>query len=124
MARTKGLDAFISTEAAATPPPPNDRDTDSVTPGVRAGRPAPGPDMRAKYQRMARIEGRLSEEQVDALADLVRRLNRARHGEGERLTQNTLLRVAVDLLLTRADELLGVTEDELLVSLGLARADR
>lgn len=124
MARTKGLDAFISTEAGATPPPTNDRDTDSVTPVLRGRRPAPGPDMRAKYQRMARIEGRLSEEQVDVLADLVRRLNRARHGEGERLTQNTLLRVAVDLLLTRVDELEGVTEDELLVSLGLARANR
>ncbi len=124
MARTKGLDAFISTEAAATPPPATDRATDSVPPGVRNDRTPAGPDMRAKYQRMARIEGRLSEEQVDALADLVRRLNRARHGEGERLTQNTLLRVAVDLLLTRADELQGVTEDELLVALGLPRAGR
>lgn len=115
MGRTKGLDAFISSEVGATPPAAHGV-TESVSPVVV--------DRRAKYQRMARIEGRLSEKQVDVVADLVRRLNRSRHGEGERITQNTLLRVAVDLLLTRSDELRGASEDELLVSLGLPPAHR
>jgi hypothetical protein len=51
-------------------------------------------------------------------------LNQARRGSdggisGERITDNTLIRVAVDLLLTRADQLRGSTEDELRKSLSL-----
>lgn len=57
-------------------------------------------------------------DQVDALATLRRRLGRQRTRRGEEiLTDNTLIRVAVDLLLTRADELHGDTESELLASL-------
>ncbi len=57
-------------------------------------------------------------DQVDALAMLRRRLGRQRTRRGEEiLTDNTLIRVAVDLLLTRADELHGDTEAELLASL-------
>ena len=40
-------------------------------------------------------------------------LNRQRGGEGERITENTLIRVAVDVLLGRAGRLRGTTEDEL-----------
>ena len=47
----------------------------------------------------------------------MRRLVRARRGGGERITENTLVRVAVDLLLERADALNGGTEAELLRSL-------
>jgi hypothetical protein len=50
---------------------------------------------------------------VDELARLRRALNRQRGGEGERITENTLIRVAVDILLGRADRLRGTTEDEL-----------
>lgn len=57
-------------------------------------------------------------DQVDALAVLTRQLSRRRtHRGGERLTDNTLIRVAVDLLLERADQLAGNTEEELLTSL-------
>jgi hypothetical protein len=42
-----------------------------------------------------------------------RALNRQRGGEGERITENTLIRVAVDMLLGRAGKLRGTTEDEL-----------
>lgn len=46
-------------------------------------------------------------------------LNRARGGAGERITENTLIRVAISLLLSRASELRGTTEEELRQSLGL-----
>lgn len=40
-----------------------------------------------------------------------------RGGVGERLTDNTLIRVALDLLMQRGDELAGTTDDELSLSL-------
>lgn len=72
-----------------------------------------------KYLRLQRKEARLREEQLDALASLSRRLNRQKRGRGERITENTLLRVAVDLLLTQEDRLYGDTEEELNSSAGL-----
>ena len=66
-----------------------------------------------KWQRLERKELRLRGDQLDELARLRRGLNRQRGGEGERITENTLIRVAVDLLLARADQLRGATEDEL-----------
>ncbi|MGX6607477.1 hypothetical protein ACWKSP_35930 [Micromonosporaceae bacterium Da 78-11] len=65
-----------------------------------------------------RKESRLRMDQVDALAVLTRQLGRRRTRRGgERLTDNTLIRIAVDLLLDRADQLKGDTEDDLLASL-------
>ena len=66
-----------------------------------------------KWQRLERKELRLRADQLDELARLRRALNRQRGGEGERITENTLIRVAVDMLLGRADRLRGITEDEL-----------
>jgi hypothetical protein len=66
-----------------------------------------------KWQRLERKELRLRADQLDELARIRRTLNRQRRGEGERITENTLIRVAVDLLLTRAGRLRGTTEDEL-----------
>jgi hypothetical protein len=70
-----------------------------------------------RYLRLTRKEVRFREDQLDALDRVVRRLVRARRGGGERITENTLVRVAVDLLLERADALSGGTEAELLRSL-------
>ncbi|MBA3490238.1 MAG: hypothetical protein H0T78_12005 [Longispora sp.] len=71
---------------------------------------------------MLRKEARLRVDQADALASLRRRLARERTSRGaEILTDNTLIRVAVDLLLDRADQLHGGTEDELRASLGITR---
>lgn len=70
-----------------------------------------------RYLRLTRKEVRFREDQLDALDRVVRRLVRARRGGGERITENTLVRVAVDLLLERADALSGATEAELLRSL-------
>lgn len=74
------------------------------------------------YLRLVRKESRLRQDQADQLSREVRRLNQARRGTdgattGERITDNTLIRVAVDLLLARAGELHGTTEAELRSSL-------
>ena len=66
-----------------------------------------------KWKRLERKELRLRADQLDELARLRRGLNRQREGEGERITENTLIRVAVDLLLSRTGDLHGTTEDEL-----------
>jgi hypothetical protein len=64
------------------------------------------------------------DDQANALTELSRRLNKERRRSdgttvGERITDNTLLRIAIDLLLARADELRGTTEQELAASVGL-----
>ena len=66
-----------------------------------------------KWQRLERKELRLRADQLDELARIRRALNRQRGGEGERITENTLIRVAVDMLLGRAGKLRGTTEGEL-----------
>lgn len=63
---------------------------------------------------------RLRPQQVTELHLLTTRLQAAKTSTVERITDNTLLRIAVDLLLTRAGELGGSTEEELRSSLGLA----
>ena len=72
-----------------------------------------------KYLTLVRKESRLREDQLDSLTSLTRSLNRKRKGTGERITENTLIRVAVDLLMNQSDELKGTTEQELLASVGL-----
>jgi hypothetical protein len=66
-----------------------------------------------KWRRLERKELRLWGRQLDELARLRRSLNRQRGGAGERITENTLIRVAVDLLLAQSGRLSGTTEDEL-----------
>lgn len=75
------------------------------------------------YRRLTRKEVRFRDEQLEALDRIVRRLSRARRGtqgerreRGERVTENTLVRVAVDLLLKVEESLQGETEAELLRS--------
>jgi len=76
-----------------------------------------------RYLQLIRKESRLRQDQADRLSREVRRINQSRqsrHGPvGERITDNTLIRVAVDLLLARAEELNGTTEDALRQSVGL-----
>ena len=76
-----------------------------------------------RYLQLIRKEARLRDDQVEALAALRRRVLRQRRDRTEPITDNTLLRVAVDLLLTRQADLAGDTEDDLRASLGLPRAD-
>ncbi|HEX2807751.1 MAG TPA: hypothetical protein VHN80_16440 [Kineosporiaceae bacterium] len=75
----------------------------------------PGP----RYLQFERKELRIRVDQADELARLTRRINRARRGAGERITDNTLIRIAVDLLLEQSGRLAGTTEDELRKSLSL-----
>lgn len=70
------------------------------------------------YLRLTRKDVRFRDEQLGALHALARRLSKARRGaKGERITDNTLVRVAVDLLLLHGDELAGANEPALLESL-------
>jgi hypothetical protein len=81
-----------------------------------------------KYLTLVRREARVHDYQAARLTELTRALNdrrrRGRSTVGERITDNTLVRVAIDLLLTRADDLAGVTEDDLRASLGLPTGPR
>lgn len=71
-----------------------------------------------RYLQLTRKEVRFRDDHLEALDKLARRLQRARRGHpGERITENTLVRVAVAALLQRADDLMGRTEAELLESL-------
>ncbi len=72
-----------------------------------------------KYLTFVRKEARLRSEQLDSLTSLTRSLNRKRQSNGERITENTLIRVAIDLLLNQSDELKGTTEQEIKKSVGL-----
>jgi hypothetical protein len=74
-------------------------------------------DARPLYLRMVRKEARLRERQYEALTQHARRLSRARGGQGPRITENTLIRIAVDLLLDRIEAASGVDEAALLESI-------
>lgn len=67
----------------------------------------------AKFARLMRKDARVRPDQDAALAALAKSLMRRRSVKAERITENTLIRVAIDLLLTRAESLRGSTEDEL-----------
>jgi hypothetical protein len=82
----------------------------------RAHQPSP---TATRYSDFQRKETRLRADQQNALTEHARRLNRAKGTSGVRITDNTLIRVAVDLLLSKVDELAGRNEAELGRSLGL-----
>jgi hypothetical protein len=68
------------------------------------------------YLRFVRKDTRLREDQLEALTTHARRLTRARRSAGVRITENTLIRVAVDLLLDRIGQVSGDDESGLLGS--------
>lgn len=71
-----------------------------------------------KWEQFERKDVRLREDQLVALTAQTRRLRRARRVRNrEPITDNTLIRIAVDLLISVADDLRGDTEDELRGSL-------
>lgn len=115
---------------ADIPPTPETPQTAATTSRHRATRPSARPT-RQKAARSApataepamhwteyeRLEARLRDDQVEQLDVLTRRLNKRRNGEGERITKNTLMRVAVDLLLEQHGDLNGTTEVAIAASL-------
>ena len=90
---------------------------DSQTPEPRQSQTPVVPNSESpevpKWRRMVRKEARVRADQVDELARLGRRLAAGRHDRTERITDNTLIRIALDVLLEQADQLDGDTEDEL-----------
>ena len=63
------------------------------------------------YLRYVRKETRLREDQQNQLTLQARRLNRAKKSQGSRITENSLIRVAVDLLLAKIERASGDDED-------------
>lgn len=71
------------------------------------------------YLEFIRKESRLRADQLAALHTRTIQLNTRKNPDTPRITDNTLIRVAVDLLLARADELAGSDEAALRRSVGL-----
>jgi hypothetical protein len=96
--------------------------TTTGTPEKRAGearqRKPKAPEA-VRFDQLERKEARVRLDQYEALQGLSRQLNRSRNRRGERITENTLIRVAIDLLLSRQAEVAGTTEPELRESVGL-----
>jgi hypothetical protein len=95
--------------AEVLPQPVSPVDSD---PGPRESGPAQaGPN----YLRFVRHDLRARAEQLEALAALRRRItaDRGRAERSERITDNTLIRVAIDLLLAHGDYLAGATEEQI-----------
>ena len=92
--------------------------------GRRASRQVSAAPPLPKYRRLERKELLMWPDQLTRLGILARQLNRTRGGQGERITANTLIRVGIGLVLERARELAGTTEDELRQSLGLSAHER
>jgi hypothetical protein len=106
--KRKRLSELVREEIASqetTPPeavPPGVASPPGEHPGDLA---APPPGERVPpYLTYVRKECRLRPDQLDALTALARRLNRERRGRGERITENTLLRLAADLLLSLGEK--------------------
>lgn len=83
----------------------------------RSARPTAAPPELPPYLRLVRKETRLREDQQDALTQHARRLTRAKAKGAPRVTDNTLIRVAVDLLLARIEHAAGDDEQAILKSL-------
>ena len=65
------------------------------------------------FAQLARKDARIRDDQVTALAAMADAVMRRRRFKAERITENTLIRIAIDLLLAHADRLRGSTEAEL-----------
>lgn len=94
--------------------------TDSTRSRRRNPPSSPSADrIRRRFDEYERKETRLRDDQYGRLTTTSRRLNRTRRGEGDRITENTLIRVAIDLLFAKEDLLEGKSETELRRSVGL-----
>ena len=71
----------------------------------------------ATYLRFVRKETRLREDQQNRLTVEARRLNRAKKNQAARITENSLIRVAVDLLLAQIGSAAGDDEDAIRTSM-------
>jgi hypothetical protein len=96
------------------PPAPATPTTKVSATAARSEPVTPSPDVSvAPYLRYVRKETRLREDQQNRLTFEARRLNRAKKNPGARITENSLIRVAVDLLLAKIGDAAGDDEDEI-----------
>lgn len=111
-------DAQVPNQAPAVPEL-TEQPTTKV-PAARASTPVPDVSDAVGYQDFPRKEARLRDGQLEELERHARRLQRAKTTKGTpRITENTLIRIGIDLLLAQADQLRGSTEEELRKSVGL-----
>lgn len=123
---TSLLDSAAVDETTEPQPQPTTETAPPEAPAAAASVPeAPAPAAEkpaaatALFEDLVRKECRFRDDQLEDLSRSARRLQRTRLAPGPRITDNTLIRVAVDLLMSRADELQGSTEAEIRASLGL-----
>jgi hypothetical protein len=97
--KRKRLAELVREEAETLEEAPTREEKPGEAPPAQASPPGERP--LPPYLTYVRKECRLRPDQLDALTALARRLNRERKGKGERITENTLIRWAVDMLLER-----------------------
>lgn len=104
--KRKRLAELVREETGALEEAPTREEKPGEAPPAQASPPGEGPGERPlpPYLTYVRKECRLRPDQLDALTALARRLNRERKGKGERITENTLIRWAVDMLLEKLKE--------------------
>ena len=88
------------------------KSTSATTATTRAPKPA-------KFATLSRKETRIRDDQQTGLTALARRLGGAKTTGGERITENTLIRISIDLLLAHEGKLAGEDEVSLRRSIGL-----
>jgi hypothetical protein len=98
--KRKRLAELVREEAEALEEAPTREEKPGEAPPAQASPPGERP--LPPYLTYVRKECRLRPDQLDALTALARKLNRERKGKGERITENTLIRWAVDLLLQQS----------------------
>jgi len=100
--KRKRLAELVREEAETLEEAPTREEKPGEAPPAQASPPGERP--LPPYLTYVRKECRLRPDQLDALTALARKLNRERKGKGERITENTLIRWAVDLLLEKLKE--------------------
>lgn len=107
--------------AEKSEPAKSQRKPAAPKPATKTSAPAAAPPAGVpRYLTLVRKELRITEDQADHIGRTARSLNLARQGQGERITDNTLVRLGISLLIDRLGDLHGTTEAELYESLGLS----
>lgn len=119
LARNRQDDETLAADETAAAEPAAPAAATSTEPKAPRNAPRTAADDDAGYLALERKEARLREGQIGELTAHARRLNKAKTAPAPRITENTLIRVAIDLLLSRVDGLQGNTEEDLRRSLGI-----
>ncbi|MBG6184892.1 hypothetical protein IWX65_002870 [Arthrobacter sp. CAN_A214] len=110
--------APVPMASPARPGPSHIRAAPIAPQDTPAAEPDPLPSKKPSWEEMDRKEVRVYSDQVLALTTLRLKINKGKKGS-ERITDNTLIRTAIDLLLERQEDIGGVTENEIRASCGL-----